>query len=263
MRAKVGPARFAPEVLHEDGGVELAQQRDGQHEQRKRHELRDGDDDVDAGRFLHAARHEPHEQPQKRRRAHARQQVVAAFERMEEVPQRREQQDGERHARQARRHPVAPCGVEPDEVAESGCRVGVDAAGEIGAGLRQPVEAHHEREHAHEADGPADEHGAGAGASGGHVAGQREDASADAGRDHHHGEAEQIEAVRVDDLTFVAGGSCAGGEAPVEGFRGSVRHSPSFIWGSKGMLTQGTARCERRKCNGAPGKCRSAPYAAM
>ncbi len=79
----------------------------------------------------------------------------------------------------------------------------------------------------------------------GHVAGQREDASADAGRDHHHGEAEQIEAVRVDDLTFVAGGSCAGGEAPVEGFRGSVRHSPSFIWGSKGMLTQGTARCER------------------
>lgn len=54
--------------------------------QRKRHELRDGDDDVDAGRFLHAARHEPHEQPQKRRRAHARQQVVAAFKRMEEVP---------------------------------------------------------------------------------------------------------------------------------------------------------------------------------
>ena len=58
LLTKTGASRLSPEVVHKDIDVELTQEHNAQHKKPQRHQLRQGDDRVDAGSFLNAAKHE-------------------------------------------------------------------------------------------------------------------------------------------------------------------------------------------------------------
>ena len=70
--------------------------------------------------------------------------------------------------------------------------------------MRKAVKNHHEREDADETDRPRNDNGAGIRTAGGHVARKRKDAAADTGSDDHHGQAEQVKSIGIDDAIVLS-----------------------------------------------------------
>lgn len=204
LLAKARTSRLSPEVVHKDIGVELTQEHDTQHKEPQRHQLRQRDDCVNARSFLNATKHKGGKEPQKHAGADDRKQVVTRAKRREEIAQRAKQQERKAHVGKTCADPVAPSGVESNVIAKTGRSVCIDAAGQVGTGLRQTVEHHHQRKDANEANTPRDDNRTGICPACCHIAGKRKDAATNTGGNDHHGQTEEIEAIRVDNLFILS-----------------------------------------------------------
>ncbi len=174
-----GAVGLAPEVVHEDGRVEVQREDDGHDGHEQGDYLRNGGKDVDARRFLHAAAHQEPAYPHDDGGAHHRGDVIALAEHREEERQAGKQQGGVGDVCHERADPVAVGGKEAHVLAEPGTCIAVDAAHQLGFIAGKGEEAHHEAEHAQTGNHPADKHTAGVGAGCSHIAGHGEHATAD------------------------------------------------------------------------------------
>ena len=178
----------APEIAHKDLWIKSADKDNRNHKDQKRNQLGDGRNYIQSGGFLYAAEYQPVQKPDDDGGADDGKQVVAVAENREEMPECAEEQRCVGNIAKQRTEPIAPRRVKADEFTEAFLCVAVNAVGKVGADFVQPEEAHHQTEHAHAADCPADEHAARVSAEGRHVACGCENSAADGRADNHGGQ---------------------------------------------------------------------------
>ncbi len=181
---------LTPDIQGE--GLHVEGEQDGHAEHDERHHLGDGGDDVHQRRHLNAAQHQGVHRPDQDGRQGDGHRRVAVTEddlvrRVEEVAQRTEHHDGVGDVGQQLTEPVAPGGVEADEIAETGLGIAEDAAIEIRATHGEVLIHQCEADHADTGDGPSQRDGPGTGMSG-NVLRQTEDSGTDHGADHQRDE---------------------------------------------------------------------------
>ncbi|MNE16949.1 hypothetical protein D3C80_1099110 [compost metagenome] len=179
-----------PDVQGE--GLHVEGEQDGDAEDDEGHHLGDGGDYVHQGRYLDAAQHQGVHRPDEEGGEGDGDRGVAVAEddvvrRVEEVAQGAEHHYGVGDVGQQLAEPVAPGGVEADEITETGLGVTEDAPIEIRATHGEVLVDQGEADHADPGDGPPQGDGPGAGVRC-DVLWQTEDPGTDHGADHQRNE---------------------------------------------------------------------------
>ncbi|MNH02579.1 hypothetical protein D3C79_618230 [compost metagenome] len=180
----------APDVSGED--VQLEGEHGDQDEQRQRHDLGHGGDQVDEGRFLDPAQHQKVHGPEQYRGADDGGRGVALAKDREEVAQGTEEQDEVADVAQPGTDPVAPGGRKAHVIAESGLGVGVHPRVQLRLAVGQGLEHKRQGQHAHRSNAPADQYRTDVGARR-HVLRQGENSAADHRPDHQRDQRTQAQ----------------------------------------------------------------------
>ncbi|MND78534.1 hypothetical protein D3C80_702480 [compost metagenome] len=166
----------APDVSGKD--VQFECEQGDQDEQRQRHDLGHGSDQVDERRFLDPAQDQKVYGPEQHRSADDGGRGIALAKDREEVAQGTEEQDEVADVAQPGTDPVAPGGRKAHVIAESSLGVGIHPTVKIRLAVGQGLEHKGQGQHTDSGDAPADQNSAYI-STGSHVLWQRKDPAAD------------------------------------------------------------------------------------
>ena len=184
---------IAPEVDPE--GADLERQRHQHDEQHQRHQLGQRDHCVEHGGTADAAQHQCMDHPQNERRAANGGSRVAISKSRKEIPQGTERSHQVAHVADPGTDPVTPGRVEADVLSGKGLCVGIHTVVQLGFAQGKRLVHQRQHQHAHAADEPADQYGAGTGTRR-HVLRQSEDATAQYRPDHQGDEQAETQGSR-------------------------------------------------------------------
>ena len=176
---QVGTAGLAPEVVHENSGIEMHGQDKRNDGDEQRDDLCDSGEDVDACGFLDAAAHQEPANPHDHRSADHGFKIVALAEDREKESQAREHQGCVGNVRHQGADPIAVGRKEAHVLAEAGTCVAINTAHQLRLIARQGEKAHHQGKNTDAANNPTDQHATGVRPGSSHVSSHSENATSD------------------------------------------------------------------------------------